>query len=179
MGSPVVGGEGDAPEFWGGFQEIDADFGLAFSGRSDVDDADKLFFKRFDVADEDFLVERDAHGEEKQGAVGADVDGKCVFGLVPIVSAASDDEDGEAEKDALAPAAIGNRGVVGGRGGHGGDGLGIVLEKKAGRSRGGRYYCARGGKRWSRRRESNPHGAKLRQILSLLRLPVPPLRENL
>src|SRR4051794_32403108 len=32
------------------------------------------------------------------------------------------------------------------------------------------------GGRWSRRRESNPHGAKLRQILSLLRLPVPPLR---
>jgi hypothetical protein len=31
-------------------------------------------------------------------------------------------------------------------------------------------------KKWSRRRESNPHGAKLRQILSLLRLPVPPLR---
>src|SRR5262249_12337314 len=29
---------------------------------------------------------------------------------------------------------------------------------------------------WSRRRESNPHGAKPRQILSLLRLPVPPLR---
>src|SRR4029077_12921180 len=29
---------------------------------------------------------------------------------------------------------------------------------------------------WSRRRESNPHEAKLRQILSLLRLPVPPLR---
>ena len=29
---------------------------------------------------------------------------------------------------------------------------------------------------WSRRRESNPHRAKLRQILSLLRLPVPPLR---
>src|SRR6202023_2494607 len=27
-----------------------------------------------------------------------------------------------------------------------------------------------------RRRESNPHRAKLRQILSLLRLPVPPLR---
>src|ERR1700730_11597455 len=31
-------------------------------------------------------------------------------------------------------------------------------------------------KRASRRRESNPHRAKLRQILSLLRLPVPPLR---
>src|SRR5580658_3859392 len=31
---------------------------------------------------------------------------------------------------------------------------------------------------WSRRRESNPHGTKSRQILSLLRLPVPPLREN-
>src|SRR2546423_5470418 len=30
--------------------------------------------------------------------------------------------------------------------------------------------------KWSRRRESNPHRAKLRQILSLLRLPVPPLR---
>src|SRR5713226_1125558 len=33
-----------------------------------------------------------------------------------------------------------------------------------------------GWKIWSRRRESNPHEAKLRQILSLLRLPVPPLR---
>lgn len=32
---------------------------------------------------------------------------------------------------------------------------------------------------WSRRRESNPHEAKLRQILSLLRLPVPPLRASL
>jgi Domain of unknown function (DUF4143) len=31
---------------------------------------------------------------------------------------------------------------------------------------------------WSRRRESNPHEAKLRQILSLLRLPVPPLRAS-
>src|SRR2546423_5825098 len=31
-------------------------------------------------------------------------------------------------------------------------------------------------RKWSRRRESNPHRAKLRQILSLLRLPVPPLR---
>ena len=31
---------------------------------------------------------------------------------------------------------------------------------------------------WSRRRESNPHAREGRQILSLLRLPVPPLREN-
>src|SRR5277367_2754880 len=34
------------------------------------------------------------------------------------------------------------------------------------------------GRNWSRRRESNPHGTRSRQILSLLRLPVPPLREN-
>lgn len=104
-----------------------------------MDDADELFFECFDVADEDFLVQRDAHGESEEGAVGADVGGEGVFGDVLVVGAAGDDEDGEAKKDALAAAAVGNGSVVGGGSGHGGDGPGIVLEKKPGRSRGGRY----------------------------------------
>lgn len=158
MGGPVVGGEGNAPEFWSGFQEIDADFEFVFGSGSDVDDADELFFEGFGVADKNFLAGLDAQGHNEQGAVGTNVAGESGFGDVLIVGAAGDDEEGEAKEDALAAASVGNGGVVGGRGGHGGDGLRIVLEKKAGRSRGGRYYCARGGKRWSRRRESNPHG---------------------
>jgi len=55
--------------------------------------------------------------------VGADVSGEGVFGDVLIVCPAGDDEDGEAEEDALAAASIGNRSVVGGGSGHGGDGL--------------------------------------------------------
>ena len=139
VGGPVVGGEGDAPEFWGGLEEFDADFGFVFGGGGDVDYADELFFECFDVADEDFLVERDAHGQEEHGAVGADVGCEGVFGNVLTIGAAGDDEDGQAEEDALAAAAVGNGSVVGGGSGHGGDGLGIVLEKKRRRSRGGRY----------------------------------------
>lgn len=123
-----------------------------------MDDADELFFEGFGVADKDFLAGLDAQGHNEQGAVGADVEGEGVFGDVLIIGAASNDEDGQAEKDALAAASVGNGCVVGGRSGHGGDGLGIVLKKRWKWSRGGRYYCARGGKRWSRRRESNPHG---------------------
>ena len=44
-------------------------------------------------------------------------------------------------------------------------------------SRGGKYQGFQE-ENWSRRRESNPHAREGRQILSLLRLPVPPLREN-
>jgi hypothetical protein len=71
--------------------------------------------------------------------VGADVGGEGVFGDVLIVCATGDDKDGETEQYALAAAAVRNGGVVGGGTGHGGDGLRIVLEKKRGRSRGGRY----------------------------------------
>ena len=110
-----------------------------------MDYADELFFECFDVADEDFLVERDAHGQEEHGAVGADVGCEGVFGNVLTIGTAGDDEDGQAEEDALAAAAVGNGSVVGGGSGHGGDGLGIVLEKKRRRSRGGRTNV-RGGK---------------------------------
>ncbi len=71
--------------------------------------------------------------------MGADVGGEGVFGDVLVVGAAGDDEDGETEENALAAAAVWNGSVVGGGSGHGGDGLGIVLEKKRGRSRGGKY----------------------------------------
>lgn len=139
FGGPVFGREGDAPEFGGWFQEVDADFGFAFGGGGDVDDADELFFEGIGIADEDFLVEGDTQGKREKRAVGADVDGEGVFGDVLIVGAASDDEDGKAEEDALAAASVGNWGLVGGGVGHGGDGLRIVLEKKRRRSRGGRY----------------------------------------
>ena len=139
FGGPVVGWEGDAPEFGGGAEEFDADFGFALGDGGDVDDTDELFFEGFGVTDEDFLVQRNAHGEREQCAVGADVGGEGVFGDVLVVGAASDDEDGEAEENALAAAAVGNRSVAGGGSGHGGDGLRIVLEKKARRSRGGKY----------------------------------------
>ena len=56
--------------------------------------------------------------------MGADVEGEGVFGDVLIVGAAGDDEDREAEENALAAAAVGDGGVVRGRSGHGGDGLG-------------------------------------------------------
>jgi hypothetical protein len=114
FGGPVVGWEGDAPEFGGGFEEFDADFGFAFGGGGDVHYADELFFEGFDVADQDFLVERDAHGEDQQGAVGADVGGEGVLGDVLIIGAAGDDEDGEAEEDALAAASIVTGSWVGG-----------------------------------------------------------------
>jgi hypothetical protein len=104
-----------------------------------VDYTDELFFECLDVADEDFLVERDAHREEEQGAVGADVGGESVFGDVLIIGGAGDDEDGKAKEDALAAASVGNGGVAGGWSDHGGDGLEIVLEKKRKRSRGGKY----------------------------------------
>ena len=111
--------------------------------------------------------------------MGADVGGEGVFGDVLIIGAAGDDKDGESEEDALAAAAVGNGCVVGGGIGHGGDGLRVVLEKKRGRSRGGRYRCS-WGKRDGPGGGSRTHtGSDPRQILSLLRLPVPPLRENL
>ena len=69
---------------------------------------DELFFESIGVADEDFLAEFDAHGEEEHGAVGVDVGGEGVFGDVLIVRAAADNEDGEAEQDALAAAAVGD-----------------------------------------------------------------------
>ena len=90
--------------------------------------------------------------------MGVDVGGEGVFGDVLLIGAAGDDEDGEAQEDTLAAAAIRDGSVVGRGSGHRGDGLAIVLEKKGKRSMGGRYRCSRGGKRWSRRRESNPHG---------------------
>jgi len=114
VGGLVVRGEGDAPELGGGFQEFDADFEFVFGGGGDVDYADELFFESFDVADEDFLVEGDAHGKEEQGAVGADVGGEGVFGNVLVIGTASDDEDREAKEDALAAAAVGNGSGMGG-----------------------------------------------------------------
>src|SRR4029077_3169440 len=41
---------------------------------------------------------------------------------------------------------------------------------------GGTWKALLGGKNWSRRRGSNPHGTKYHWILSPARLPVPPLR---
>jgi hypothetical protein len=179
FGGPVVGGEGDAPEFWGGFEEFDADFGFAFRGGSNVDYADELFFECFGVADENFLVYGDTHGNQEKCAVGADVHGESVFGDVLTIWAAGDDEDGEAKKDALGAAAVRSGGLVGGWVGHRGDGLGLVLRKKRVRSRDGKDSC-------SQRERNGPGGGSRthtgsdpRQILSLLRLPVPPLRENL
>ena len=142
MGGPVVRGEGDAPEFGGGFKEFDADFGFAFGGGSDVDYADELLFEGFGVAAKDFLVERDAHGNEEKCAVGADVDGEGVFRDVLAIWAAGDDEDGEAKKDTLGAAAVGSGDLVGGWVGHVGDGLGIVLRKKRARSRDGKDSCS-------------------------------------
>jgi hypothetical protein len=139
FGDPVVGGKGDAPEFGGGAEEFDADFGFGIGGGGDVDYADELFFEGFGITDEDFLVESYVCGKDEKGAVGADVGGEGVFGDVLLIGAAGDDEEGEAKEDALAAAAVGNGGVVGGGSGHGGDGLGIVLEKKRKRSRGGKY----------------------------------------
>ncbi len=96
MGSPVVGGEGDAPKLGGGLEEFDADFGFAFGGGSDVDYADELLLESIGIAAKDFLADFDAHRDKDQGAVDADVGGKGVFGDVLLVGAAGDDEDGEA-----------------------------------------------------------------------------------
>lgn len=86
--------------------------------------------------------------------MGADVGGEGVFGEVLIVCSAGDDEDGEAEEDALAAASIGNRSVVGG--GHGGDGLrDSVGEEEEEVKRLEVLMCAER-KGWSRRRESLP-----------------------
>jgi hypothetical protein len=117
-GGPVVGRERDAPEFGGGFEEFDADFDFAFGGGSDVDDADELLFERFSVAEKDFLADLDAHGHEDQGTVGVDVGGEGVFGDVLFIGAAGDDEDGEAQQDALAAAAVMRGSGVGERIGH-------------------------------------------------------------
>ena len=136
---PVVGGKGDAPESGSGLEEFDADFGFTFGGGSEVNYADELLFEGFGVAEKNFLTDFDPHGHEDHGAVGADVGGVGVFGDVLFIGATGDDEDGETEEDALAAAAIVRGTLVGGEIGHGGDGLGIVLEKKRKRSRGGRY----------------------------------------
>jgi hypothetical protein len=84
-----------------------------------MDDADKLFFEGIGIADEDFLVEGDTQGKREKRAVGTDVDGEGVFRSVLVIGAAGDDEDGEAQEDALAAAAVGNGGVVRGGVGHG------------------------------------------------------------
>ena len=139
MGGPVVGGKGDAPEFGGGFEEFDADFGPAFGSGGDVDYANELFFEGFGVAEKDFLADLDAHGREDQCAVGVDIGGEGVFGNVLLIGAAGDDEDGETQEDALGAAPIVDGSGVGRLGGHGEDGLGIVLEKKKERSR-DRWY---------------------------------------
>jgi hypothetical protein len=71
-----------------------------------------------------------------------------------IVCAAGDDEDGEAEEDALAATSIGNRSMVGGGSGHGGDGLrDSVGEEEEEVKRLEVLMCAER-KGWSRRRES-------------------------
>jgi len=139
VGSPVVGGKGDAPEFGGGLEEFDADFGFGLGGGSDVNYLEELFLEGIGVADEDFLAEFDAHGDEDQGAVGVDVGGEGVFGNVLLIGAAGDDEDGETQEDALGAAPIVDGSGVGRLGGHGEDGQGIVLEKKKERSR-DRWY---------------------------------------
>ena len=179
MGSPVVGREGDTPEFGGGLEEFDADFGFAFGGGSDVNYADELFFEGFDVADQDFLVESDAHGKGEECAVGADIGGEGVFGDVLLVGAAGDDEDGKTKEDALAAAAVGDGSVVGRRIGHGGDGLGNSVGEEEGgvkRRKVLKFQRERDGPGGGSRTHT---GSDPRQILSLLRLPVPPLRENL
>ena len=94
VGGPVVGRKGDAPEFGGGLEEFDADFGFAIGCGSSVNYADELLFEGFGVADKDFLAKFDAHGHEDQGAVGVDVGGEGVFGDVLIIGAAGDDEQG-------------------------------------------------------------------------------------
>lgn len=111
--------------------------------------------------------------------MGADVHGEGVFGNVLTIGTSGNDKDGETERDALGAAAIGNGGVVGGGSGHGEDGLEIVLEKKRKRSRGRKYSCTQEEKIGPGGGSRTHTGSDPRQILSLLRLPVPPLRENL
>jgi hypothetical protein len=179
VGGPVVGGKGDAPEFGGGLEEFDSDFGFGFGGGSDVDHLDELLFEGFRVAAKNFLADGDSHRQGEQCAVGADVHSESVFRDVLTIWAAGNDKDGEAKKDTLGAAAVRSGDLVGGWVGQGGDGLGIVLEKKRERSIGGKYRCAQG-KRDGPGGGSRTHtGSDPRQILSLLRLPVPPLRENL
>ena len=139
VGGPVVGREGDPPKFGGGFQEFDADFVFPFGGRSDMNYADELLFEGFGMAEKDFLTDFDAHGHEDQGTVGVHVGGEGVFRNVLFVRASGNDEDGETQKDTLATATVVRESGVGGEIGHRGEGLGIVLEKKRRRSRGGRY----------------------------------------
>ena len=87
---------------------MDADFGLAFGGGSEVNNADELFFKSVGVATENFLTGFDAHRHEDQGAVGANVQSKRVFGDVLAIGPTANNEDGETEEDALAAAAVGD-----------------------------------------------------------------------
>ena len=119
FGGPVVGREGDAPEFGGGSEECDANFGFALGGGGDVNDADELLFEGVGVAAEDSLADFDAHGQEDQSAVGVDGSGESVFRDVLAIGAAADDEDGETQQNTLAAAAIVNGSVVGRRNGHG------------------------------------------------------------
>jgi hypothetical protein len=158
VGGPVVGGKGDAPEFGSGFEEFDADFGFAFGGGGDVNDFDELFFESVGVATENFLPDFDPHGQEEHCAVGVDVGGEGVFGDVLIVGAAADDEDGEAEQDALAAAAIMRGSGVGGNVGHGGRWPGSSVGEEEEEVKRRKVLMCAWGKGWSRRRESNPHG---------------------
>ena len=56
MGGPDRRGKERCARIWGeGFRNFDADFGSAFGGGTDVNDADELFFEGVGgVADENF-----------------------------------------------------------------------------------------------------------------------------
>ena len=118
-----------------------------------MDDFDELFFEGFGVADEDFLADLDAHGQEEHGAVGADVGGEGVFGDVLLIGAAGDNEDGETEKDALAAATVGCGDVVDGGSGHGERWPGDIVGEEEGAVKRRKVQLYAGGKGWSRRRE--------------------------
>ena len=57
MRNPVVGREGNAPEFGGGAEEFDADFGAAIGSRTGADDANELFFFGLGILDQNFLTD--------------------------------------------------------------------------------------------------------------------------
>jgi hypothetical protein len=57
MGDPVVGREGNAPEFGGGTKEFDADFAGAIGNGTGTDDANELLFFGFGILDKNFLAD--------------------------------------------------------------------------------------------------------------------------
>lgn len=102
MGDPVVGREGNAPEFGGGSKEFDTHFAAAIGSGTSADDANELFFFGFRILDKNFLTDFHFQRQVDQCTVGTHRRGECVFRDVGGALPTSNREDGHAEENALA-----------------------------------------------------------------------------